>query len=66
VAAPSGALELAAPAGAIARGLLALEDGLGLQVLIGHPGVDNAEAERILTRYASHGNQPRLERIVPR
>src|SRR5213083_2886550 len=34
--AAAGDLELAAPAEAIARGLVALEDGLGLQVVIGH------------------------------
>jgi hypothetical protein len=32
---------------------VALEDGLGLQVVIQHPGIDSAEAERILLRYAS-------------
>ena len=48
-----GDLSLAAPAETIARGLVALEDGLGLQVVIGHPGVDTAEAERILLRHAS-------------
>jgi len=45
-------LSLAAPAGTIARGLVGLEDGLGLQVVLGHPGVDAAEAERILLRHA--------------
>jgi len=30
-----------------------MEDGLGLQVVIGHPGLDSAEAERILLRHAS-------------
>jgi AcrR family transcriptional regulator len=48
-----GAFELMQPAQALARGLVALEDGLGLQVVIQHPGVDSAEAERILLRYAS-------------
>ncbi len=37
---------------AIARGLVALEDGLGLQVVIGHPGVGREQAERILLDYA--------------
>lgn len=37
----------------IARGLVGLEDGLGLQVVIGHPAIDRAEAERILLCYAT-------------
>jgi AcrR family transcriptional regulator len=36
----------------VARGLVALEDGLGLQVVLGHPSIDSAEAERILLDYA--------------
>jgi AcrR family transcriptional regulator len=48
-----GDFDLAAPARAIARGLVALEDGLGLQVVIGHPRIDSAEAERILLHHAS-------------
>jgi AcrR family transcriptional regulator len=48
-----GAFELAAPADSLARGLVAMEDGLGLQVVVGHPGLDSAEAERILVRHAS-------------
>ncbi len=48
-----GVFELAAPAGALARGIVAMEDGLGLQVVIGHPGLDSAEAERILLRHVS-------------
>jgi AcrR family transcriptional regulator len=47
-----GVFTLASPAETIARGLVALEDGLGLQVVTGHPAVDNAEAERILLNYA--------------
>ncbi len=31
---------------------MALEDGLGLQVVIAHPAIDSAEAERILLRFA--------------
>jgi AcrR family transcriptional regulator len=49
----SGAFELAAPADSLARGLVAMEDGLGLQVVVGHPGLDSAEAERILVSHAS-------------
>jgi AcrR family transcriptional regulator len=48
-----GELELSAVAKQIARGLVALEDGLGLQVVIGHPAIDAGEAERILIGYAS-------------
>jgi AcrR family transcriptional regulator len=48
-----GDFSLAAPAKAIARGLVALEDGLGLQVVIGHPAIDSAEAERILIHHAT-------------
>jgi AcrR family transcriptional regulator len=47
-----GAFTLARPAETVARGLVALEDGLGLQVVIGHPALDSAEAERILLSYA--------------
>jgi AcrR family transcriptional regulator len=51
--AAQGVFELAGDAEAIARGLVALEDGLGLQVVLQHPGIDSAEAERILLSYAS-------------
>jgi AcrR family transcriptional regulator len=47
-----GIFTLASRAETVARGLVALEDGLGLQVVTGHPAVDNAEAERILLSYA--------------
>jgi AcrR family transcriptional regulator len=49
----AGAFELAAPAESLARGIVAMEDGLGLQVVVGHPGLDSAEAERILLQHAS-------------
>lgn len=48
----SGLFELNGPATEIARGLIALEDGLGLQVVIGHPRLDAGEAERILVTFA--------------
>jgi AcrR family transcriptional regulator len=48
-----GDFDLAEPATVIARGLVALEDGLGLQVVIAHPAIDSAEAERILVAFAS-------------
>ena len=47
-----GDFELAEPASRIARGLVGLEDGLGLQVVIGHPLLDSAEAERLLLAFA--------------
>ena len=48
-----GDFALTVPAELVARGLVALEDGLGLQVVIGHPAIDKAEAERILLGYAT-------------
>jgi AcrR family transcriptional regulator len=48
----AGAFSLAASENTIARGIVALEDGLGLQVVVGHPRIDNPEAERILLRHA--------------
>ena len=59
--AASGAFELAAPADSLARGIVAMEDGLGLQVVIGHPGLDSAEAERILLRHAGAVTGTELE-----
>jgi AcrR family transcriptional regulator len=58
-----GAFELSGPAETIARGLVALEDGLGLQVVIQHPGIDPAEAERILLRYARMATGVDLEDV---
>ena len=37
----------------VARGLVALEDGLGLQVVLGHPEVDAAAGEVVLVAWAS-------------
>jgi AcrR family transcriptional regulator len=48
-----GVFELGQPAETVARGLVALEDGLGLQVVLQHPGIDSAEAERTLLRFAT-------------
>ena len=42
--ADAGAFELRGEAETLARGLVALEDGLGLQVVLGHPGIDGAAA----------------------
>jgi AcrR family transcriptional regulator len=50
--AEAGAFELRSDPTTIARGLVALEDGLGLQVVLGHPGVDATEAEAILLAWA--------------
>jgi AcrR family transcriptional regulator len=50
--AAAGALELSASVTEIARGLIGLEDGLGLQVVIGHPRVDAEAAEAILLGFA--------------
>ncbi|MEA2454824.1 MAG: hypothetical protein QOI45_1086 [Thermoleophilaceae bacterium] len=60
--AAQGTFTLAAPAATIGRGLVALEDGLGLQVVIGHPGLDSAEAEAILLRHAAMATGADLER----
>jgi AcrR family transcriptional regulator len=61
--AAQGTFTLAAPAGTIARSVVALEDGLGLQVVIGHPGLDSDEAERILLRYAGLATGTDLEQV---
>jgi BetI-type transcriptional repressor, C-terminal len=37
----------------VARGLVALEDGLGLQVVLGHSGIDAAAGEAVLVAWAS-------------
>lgn len=50
--AAAGQMRLAAPAIAVARGLVAMEDGLGLQVVLGHPSLDGPEAESVLLDYA--------------
>jgi AcrR family transcriptional regulator len=51
--AAAGLLSPSSGVQSVARGLVALEDGLGLQVVLGHPSIDSAEAERILLDYAS-------------
>lgn len=48
----TGAMRPTAPLDVAARGLVALEDGLGLQVVLGHPSIDSAEAERVLSAFA--------------
>ena len=49
----SGAFELGSDQLTVARGLVALEDGLGLQVVLGHPGIDAAAGEAVLVAWAS-------------
>jgi AcrR family transcriptional regulator len=49
----AGDFQLSAPAARLARGLVAMEDGLGLQVVIGHPAISSEDAEQILLDYAA-------------
>jgi AcrR family transcriptional regulator len=62
--AASGVFRLAADADTLARGLVAMEDGLGLQVVVGHPGLDSSEAERILLRHAGAATGVELEQVA--
>jgi AcrR family transcriptional regulator len=48
----SGRFELESDPMTIARGLVALEDGLGLQVVLGHPEIAAPAAEAILLAWA--------------
>jgi AcrR family transcriptional regulator len=50
--AAAGSMRPTAPLDVIARGLVAVEDGLGLQVVLAHPSIDSEEAARVLTAYA--------------
>jgi AcrR family transcriptional regulator len=59
-----GAFELASDAESLGRGLVAMEDGLGLQVVVGHPGLDSNEAERVLLRHASAVTGAELEAVA--
>ncbi len=61
--AEAGVFELAADAETLARGLVALEDGLGLQVVLGHPGIDGAAAEAILVDWAGAAAGVRLAQL---
>ncbi len=63
--AAAGEFELATAALTIARGLVALEDGIGLQVVIGHPAIDSAAAEAVLVRYAEMATGVRLSDVEP-
>ena len=60
--------ELSARAVDLARAMIALEDGLGLQVVIGHPVIDADEAEGILVRFAAAAagiDSAALDRALP-
>jgi len=61
----AGEFELSAAPLPIARGLVALEDGLGLQVVIGHPSIDSSTAEDVLLRYAQMATGVRLSDVEP-
>lgn len=61
----TGTFELESSALTVARGLVALEDGLGLQVVIGHPAIDSEAAERILLRYAEMATGVELGELQP-
>jgi AcrR family transcriptional regulator len=58
-----GVFELAGDADSLARGLVAMEDGLGLQVVVGHPGLGSTEAELILLRHAAAATGTDLEQV---
>ena len=61
--AAQGVFRLAADADSLARGLVAMEDGLGLQVVVGHPGLGSSEAELILLRHAGAATGTDLEQV---
>lgn len=59
-----GVFELTGDADSLARGLVAMEDGLGLQVVVGHPGLGSSEAELILLRHAGAATGTDLEQVA--
>jgi AcrR family transcriptional regulator len=59
-----GVFELTGDADSLARGLVAMEDGLGLQVVVGHPGLGSSEAELILLRHAGVATGTDLEQVA--
>jgi AcrR family transcriptional regulator len=61
----AGEFELSAAALTIARGLVALEDGIGLQVVIGHPAISSPAAEAVLLRYGEMATGARLSDVEP-
>ena len=42
-----------------------MEDGLGLQVVVGHPGLGSSQAELILLRHVSAATGIDLEQVAP-
>jgi len=62
----NGDFKLATSPLTVGRGLVALEDGLGLQVVIGHPSIDSAAAEGVLLRYAEAATGAELSDEAPR
>jgi hypothetical protein len=46
--------------------MVAMEDGLGRQVVLGHGGLDRDEAERVLLGYAGQMVGVGLEAVSPR
>jgi AcrR family transcriptional regulator len=63
--AATGAFELDGPAETLARGFVAMEDGLGLQVVLGHPGIAPAVAEQILLAWAAAATGTELAAAEP-
>jgi len=59
----SGAFELSSEVVTVARGLVALEDGLGLQVVLGHPAIDAEAGESVLVAWASAATGVDLEAL---
>ncbi len=59
--AESGAFTLSSDSTTIARGMVALEDGLGLQIVLGHPEIDAAAGEALLVAWASAATGVDLE-----
>jgi AcrR family transcriptional regulator len=61
----SDAFQLSSDPLTVARGLVALEDGLGLQVVLGHPGVDREAAEAVLLAWAEAVTGAELRALDP-
>ena len=59
----AGEFDLRRPPIDLARSIVALEDGLGLQVVLGHPAIDRASAERMLLQFAGLATGTDLEPI---
>jgi AcrR family transcriptional regulator len=59
----AGEFDLRRPPIDLARSIVALEDGLGLQVVLGHPAIDREGAERMLLQFAGLATGTDLEPI---